>query len=451
MKPANRLAGETSPYLLQHAHNPVDWYPWGEEAFETARRLDKPVFLSIGYSTCHWCHVMERESFEDGEIARLLNEAFVCIKVDREERPDLDQHYMAVCQSLTGSGGWPLTIVMTPDKRPFFAGTYFPKSRRWGRPGLLELAPLLVEAWRTRREEVLHSADGIIAALERGRAGGRSEAAGSPPSENVLDDAYGELAADFDAARGGFGSAPKFPMPHQLGFLLRYGRRTGKSDAVTMADGHARGHAPRRDLRPARVRLPPLCDRRRLARPPFREDAVRPGPSGRGLRRSGGGDRGARIRTDGGGDRGVRSQRPRLSRRRILCGRGRRQRGRRRQVLPLDPRRARGRPGPGASPGRGAGLRGRSGRQLRRTGESPRRPEYPPPERDPGNARRCDRTEKTLPRPREQDPSIQGHQGPRRLERADDRGPGLGLPAHRRDKISSSRGRGGRFRSEAHA
>jgi len=235
MKPDNRLAGETSPYLLQHAHNPVDWYPWGEEAFETARHLDKPVFLSIGYSTCHWCHVMERESFEDEDIARLLNGTFVCVKVDREERPDLDQHYMAVCQALTGSGGWPLTIVMTPDKRPFFAGTYFPKSRRWGRPGLLELAPLLIEAWRTRREEVLHSADGIIAALERGRAGGRSEAAGSPPSESVLDDAYGELAADFDAVRGGFGSAPKFPLPHQLGFLLRYGRRTGKSAAVTMA------------------------------------------------------------------------------------------------------------------------------------------------------------------------------------------------------------------------
>ena len=235
MKAANRLARETSPYLLQHAHNPVDWHPWGEEAFETARRLDKPVFLSIGYSTCHWCHVMERESFEDGDVARLLNEAFVCVKVDREERPDLDQHFMAVCQALTGSGGWPLTIVMTPDKRPFFAGTYFPKSRRWGRPGLLELAPLIGEAWRTRREEVLRSAEGIIAALERGRAEGRSTAAGSPPSEDVLDDAYGELAADFDAARGGFGSAPKFPMPHQLGFLLRYGRRTGKSEAVTMA------------------------------------------------------------------------------------------------------------------------------------------------------------------------------------------------------------------------
>ncbi len=231
---ANRLAGETSPYLLQHAHNPVDWHPWGEEAFEAARRLDKPVFLSIGYSTCHWCHVMERESFEDGDVARLLNLTFVCVKVDREERPDLDRHYMAVCQALTGSGGWPLTIVMTPDKRPFFAGTYFPKARRWGRPGLLDLAPLLGEAWRTRRDEVLRSADGILAALDEGQAGKRS-AAEAPLSEDVLDEAYGELAADFDAARGGFGSAPKFPMPHQIGFLLRYGKRTGKSEAVAMA------------------------------------------------------------------------------------------------------------------------------------------------------------------------------------------------------------------------
>jgi hypothetical protein len=174
MNRANRLALEKSPYLLQHAHNPVDWYAWGDDAFERARREDKPVFLSIGYSTCHWCHVMERESFADEEAARVLNAAFVCVKVDREERPDLDQHYMAVCQMLTGSGGWPLTVVMTPDKRPFFAGTYFPKSRRWGRTGLLELAPLIGEAWRTRREEVLRSAAEIIAAVDKGRPGRRT-------------------------------------------------------------------------------------------------------------------------------------------------------------------------------------------------------------------------------------------------------------------------------------
>jgi uncharacterized protein YyaL (SSP411 family) len=151
----NRLAGEKSPYLQQHAHDLVDWYPWGEEAFERARREDKPIFLSIGYSTCHWCHVMREESFTDAEAARLLNSDFVAVKVDREERPDLDQHYMAVCQSLTGSGGWPLTILMTPDRRPFFAGTYYPRSRRWGRPGLTDLLPIIGDAWRTKRLEIV--------------------------------------------------------------------------------------------------------------------------------------------------------------------------------------------------------------------------------------------------------------------------------------------------------
>jgi uncharacterized protein YyaL (SSP411 family) len=173
----NRLGREKSPYLLQHAHNPVDWYPWGDEAFERARREDKPLFLSIGYSTCHWCHVMERESFDDEEAARLLNETFVCVKVDREERPDLDQYYIAVCQVLTGSGGWPLTIVMTPDRKPFFAGTYFPKTRRWGRPGIMELVPSVGRFWKERREEVLVSADQITAAMTGGRAAKEREPA----------------------------------------------------------------------------------------------------------------------------------------------------------------------------------------------------------------------------------------------------------------------------------
>ena len=230
----NRLALEKSPYLLQHAHNPVDWYAWGDEAFERARREDKPVFLSIGYSTCHWCHVMERESFADEEAARVLNAAFVCVKVDREERPDLDQHYMAVCQMLTGSGGWPLTIVMTPDKQPFFAGTYFPKSRRWGRTGLLELAPLIGEAWRTRREEVLRSAAEIIAAVDKSRPGRRT--AREVLTETTLDEAFRELAAGFDESRGGFGGAPKFPIPHHIGFLLRYWKRTGRAEALAMAE-----------------------------------------------------------------------------------------------------------------------------------------------------------------------------------------------------------------------
>jgi uncharacterized protein len=239
----NRLAREKSPYLLQHAENPVDWYPWGEEAFERARREHKPVFLSVGYSTCHWCHVMERESFADPEVARLLNEAFVCIKVDREERPDLDGHFMAVCQMLTGSGGWPLTVVMTPDKRPFFAGTYFPKTRRWGRVGLMELVPRLREAWETKRDEVLRAAGTILSNLERPRAGGgkaggaaAEERERGEPAAETLDRAFRELEADFDEVRGGFGNAPKFPIPHTIGFLLRYAKRAGSGAARAMAE-----------------------------------------------------------------------------------------------------------------------------------------------------------------------------------------------------------------------
>ncbi len=231
----NRLILEKSPYLRQHAHNPVDWHPWGDEAFEQARREDKPVFLSIGYSSCHWCHVMERESFADHEVARLLNEAFVCVKVDREERPDLDQYYMTVCQMLTGAGGWPLTIILTPDKRPFFAGTYFPKERRWGRIGLMELVPRVGEAWRERREEVLESAKKIVDAVagswearEAGPAAGRDA--------EIIDEAFGDLEADFDEANGGFGTAPKFPVAHNVAFLLRYWKRSGNARALAMAE-----------------------------------------------------------------------------------------------------------------------------------------------------------------------------------------------------------------------
>jgi len=227
----NRLATEQTPYLLQHASNPVDWYPWGDEAFALARRLDKPVFLSIGYSTCHWCHVMAHESFEDPEVARLLNDAFVCIKVDREERPDVDGVYMAVCQALTGSGGWPLTIVMTPDKKPFFAGTYFPKESRFGRMGLVELVPRIRETWQTRRGDVVKSAEQIAAALAarpRPPAGGDVGAA-------ALDEAAEQLAARYDPEHGGFSDAPKFPTPHNLFFLLRHWRRTGHAASLDMA------------------------------------------------------------------------------------------------------------------------------------------------------------------------------------------------------------------------
>jgi hypothetical protein len=214
----NHLANEQSPYLLQHADNPVDWYPWGEVAFQRAKSLDRPIFLSIGYSTCHWCHVMEHESFEDEEVARLLNEYFISIKVDREERPEIDHLYMQVCQALTGRGGWPLTIFMTPDKEPFFAGTYFPKTARGSLPGLMQLLPAIVEAWNNRREDVLKSVNQIREYLQESNR----KLVQPPLSESVLDDAFHHLKRQFDPVNGGFGRAPKFPAPHNLLFLLRY-------------------------------------------------------------------------------------------------------------------------------------------------------------------------------------------------------------------------------------
>jgi len=227
----NRLKDEKSPYLLQHAANPVDWYPWGEEAFVRARREDRPVFLSIGYSTCHWCHVMAHESFEDDQVAALLNGAFVCVKVDREERPDVDGIYMRACQLMTGSGGWPLTIVMTPERRLFFAATYIPKEERWGRPGLLDLIPRLADLWRTRRGEVDQAAARMVASL--GPARNREE---NFQIEQALDSAFDALRGEYDTAHSGFGEAPKFPMPHQLVFLLRHWRRTGADEALKMAE-----------------------------------------------------------------------------------------------------------------------------------------------------------------------------------------------------------------------
>lgn len=228
----NRLVFEKSPYLLQHAGNPVDWYPWGEEAFEKAKKDDKPIFLSIGYSTCHWCHVMEHESFEDTTVARLMNEAFVNIKVDREERPDIDQIYMSVCQAMTGSGGWPLTIIMTPDKRPFFAGTYFPKSSQYGRIGMLDLVPRISALWKNERDKLLENAQQITDFLQKNS----QIAAGEEIPESILNTAFHQLAARFDEARGGFGSAPKFPSPHNLTFLLRYWRQTGEAKALQMVE-----------------------------------------------------------------------------------------------------------------------------------------------------------------------------------------------------------------------
>ena len=227
---ANRLADEKSPYLLQHADNPVDWYPWGEEAFEAARREDKPIFLSIGYSTCHWCHVMAHESFEDTMVAKMMNDTFVNIKVDREERPDIDGIYMTVCQMMTGTGGWPLTIVMTPDKRPFFAGTYFPKESRFGRAGLTQLVPQLAKVWREQRDEVIESADQITEELAKQTSTGK----GDDMDGQFINTAALQLNQRFDEDNGGFGTAPKFPSPHQLTFLLRFWRREADEWSLEM-------------------------------------------------------------------------------------------------------------------------------------------------------------------------------------------------------------------------
>jgi uncharacterized protein YyaL (SSP411 family) len=214
---ANRLASETSPYLLEHAHNPVDWYPWGPAALERARMLDRPVFLSIGYAACHWCHVMERESFEDETTALLLNSHFVAVKVDREERPDLDAIYMAAVQAMTGSGGWPLSVFLTPEGRPFYGGTYFPNTRRHGMPAFRDVLAGVAGAWRERRSEVDQSAAALTALL-----GGRPNLAqGGVPGPGLLTTAVARLEASFDHANGGWGTAPKFPQPMAVDFLLR--------------------------------------------------------------------------------------------------------------------------------------------------------------------------------------------------------------------------------------
>ena len=228
----NRLLREKSPYLLQHAYNPVDWYPWSDEAFEKAKTQDKPVFVSIGYSSCHWCHVMEKECFDDEEVAKLMNEAFICIKVDREERPDLDSAYMTACQMMGRSCGWPLNIIMTPDKSPFFAASYIPKNSRFGLSGMMDLIPQINEVWRTRRPELETIGKDInrsIEALEKRTPEGEL-------GRGVLEDAYEKFALNFDAQNGGFGRAPKFPTPHNLLFLLRYWNRTKEKTALTMAE-----------------------------------------------------------------------------------------------------------------------------------------------------------------------------------------------------------------------
>ena len=228
----NRLVFERSPYLLQHATNPIDWYPWGEEALSRARQEDKPIFLSIGYSTCHWCHVMEKESYADADVALLMNQYFIAIKVDREERPDLDQLYIEVCQRMTQDCGWPLNVVLMPDQRPFFVGTYFPREERYGRQGMLQLLPAIHEVWRTHRQEVEQLAERVVAALQA-----RPRHATVPElAKASLDLTYAHLSQLFDPQHGGIGGAPKFPKPLMLQFLLRYWKRTGAPQALHIVE-----------------------------------------------------------------------------------------------------------------------------------------------------------------------------------------------------------------------
>jgi len=228
----NELRFEKSPYLLQHANNPVNWLPWGDKAFKIAHREDKPVFLSIGYSTCHWCHIMEKESFEDRAVAELLNRVFINIKVDREERPDIDKIYMSVAQMLTGRGGWPLTIIMTPQKEPFFAGTYIPRESRLNMVGMLELIPEVAKLWRSEREEILRSASDISKKL-KGLSGDLKKAA---LDYSILDKAFNDLYRTYDRKYGGFGLSPKFPSAHNLSFLSSYWNRTKNSDSLEVVE-----------------------------------------------------------------------------------------------------------------------------------------------------------------------------------------------------------------------
>jgi len=243
----NRLIHEKSPYLLQHARNPVDWRPWGEEAFQAAREQDKPLLVSIGYATCHWCHVMERESFEDHAIATLLNEAFINVKVDREERPDIDTVYMTACQIMSGRGGWPLNVLLTPEGKPFFTFTYLPRESGMGRLGMLELPPRVMQLWRERRDELLQSAEEVTRSLRQACQEGFRDQDEAGPGKDIGPEiqlkALKEFQARFDAEHGGFGQAPKFPMPHVLLFLLRLAKAHPQEaqGAVDMVQATLRG------------------------------------------------------------------------------------------------------------------------------------------------------------------------------------------------------------------
>ncbi|MBI4388517.1 MAG: thioredoxin domain-containing protein [Candidatus Omnitrophica bacterium] len=252
-KNPNRLLKEKSPYLLQHAYNPVDWYAWGEEAFQKAKKENKPIFLSIGYSTCHWCHVMEEESFENAEIAKILNEHFVPIKVDREERPDVDFLYMQAVQMLAGSGGWPLSVFLTPDLKPFHGGTYFPPEDRWGRPGFKSILTAITDTWIKDRDRVETVGAQFVKALQDYTASSEVKTHATPLNQKVLQDAYEQFSSRFDQERGGFSEAPKFPMGHTLSFLLRYWKHSGASVVADPATLYGEARHRRHDQQPLRM------------------------------------------------------------------------------------------------------------------------------------------------------------------------------------------------------
>ena len=281
----NALAGETSPYLLQHQNNPVDWEPWGEAALARARELDRPLLVSIGYSACHWCHVMERECFEDDEIAALMNELFVCIKVDREERPDVDAIYMEAVQAMTGSGGWPLNVFITPEQVPFYAGTYFPPEPRQGMPSWPAVLRAVSDAWATKRNEIREQ---NLAMAARLAGGARLKPAEGPLNAGILDDAVAELRSHYDSINGGWGSAPKFPAASTIEFLLRRGETT-MTLLLAALDGLGR------HLRPGRRRLRALLGRQHVDGAALREDALRQRPAGARLPARLAGQRAARA------------------------------------------------------------------------------------------------------------------------------------------------------------
>ena len=270
----NHLTGESSRYLQQHADNPVDWYPWGEAAFEKARREDKPIFLSIGYSACHWCHVMAHESFEDDETAALLNAYFVSIKVDREERPDVDRIYMGAVQALTGRGGWPMSVFITAEGEPFYGGAYFPPDPRPGLPAFKQVLLMIADAWESRREELLKNAEQLVAAIHQQQATLAQDTA-APLAAETLAAAYGGMQQRFDWQHGGWGAAPKFPQPMAIEFLLRRHHATGDERALQMVYSRLGGDGARWHLRPDRRRIPSLRGRCALADASLRENALR--------------------------------------------------------------------------------------------------------------------------------------------------------------------------------